>query len=138
MLLSISRLLNKASHKLGAKARVDMTEEDMGGGRHDDDVRNMSDAAASYPLPQQYEGGERQSLDESQALFNKPASLKHYKTGTKLFTAELTDKGEVFARMKMEATRLTKKTLSSWGSSCSVSCAPTATTHTYCARRSER
>ena len=74
----------------------------MGGGRHDDDVRNMSDAAASYPLPQQYEGGERQSLDESQALFNKPASLKHYKTGTKLFTAELTDKGEVFARMKME------------------------------------
>ena len=82
LLLSISRLLNKASLKLGAKARVDMAEEDMGGGRFDEDVRTMSDAAASYQLPQQYDAGERQALDESLVPFNKPMSFKHYKTGT--------------------------------------------------------
>ena len=35
-------------------------------------------------------------------LFNKPASLKHYKTGTKLYTAQITDMGKVFARSEME------------------------------------
>ena len=36
-------------------------------------------------------------------LFNKPMSLKHYKTGTKLYTAELTDTGkDVFVLGKME------------------------------------
>jgi len=102
LLLSISRLLYKASHQLGVKARVDMADEDVGGGRFDDDMRNMREAAASYQLPQQYDAGERQTLDELLALFNKQASLKHYKTGTKLYTAQITDMGKVFARSEME------------------------------------
>jgi len=101
LLLSISRLLNKVFHKLGAKALVDMAEQDMGGGRFDEDVRNMREAAASYQLPQQYDASGRRALDESLLQFNKPASLKHYKTGTKLYTAQIMDKGEVFCRMQM-------------------------------------
>ena len=71
-----------------------MTEEDMGGGLFDEDVRNSSEAATSYQLPQLYDASARQRLDESQVLFAKPMSLKHYKTGTKLYTAELTDTGK--------------------------------------------
>ena len=53
-------------------------------------------------MAQEYTTDERQTLDESLVLFNEPASLKHYKTGTKLYTAQLTDKGEGFLRLQSE------------------------------------
>ena len=54
----------------------------------------MSEAAASYQLPQLHEASERQALDES---------LINYMMGTKLYTAQLSCKAkQVFVRVQME------------------------------------
>jgi len=101
--MQVSKLLNAASYKLNEQAREGMAEADMGGGRFGGDVRSVSEAAASYQLPQLYDTGERQALDESLVQFNKPVSLKNYKAGTKLYTAQLSGKAkQVFVRVQME------------------------------------
>ena len=98
-----SSRLNSASYKMNEQARECMADADMGGGRFDGDVLSVSEAAASYQLPQQYDAGERQALDESLAQFNKPVSLNKHKTGTKLYTAQLSGKAkQVFVRIQME------------------------------------
>ena len=54
------------------------------------DVMNMKEAAAKCSLPQAYDADERETLDTQLALFNAPpVSLKKFKTGTKMYTAQV-------------------------------------------------
>ncbi|GMI23643.1 hypothetical protein TeGR_g10659 [Tetraparma gracilis] len=103
LLMSTANLIIAAGFKMKEQARQDMAEEDLGGGMFDEDVQDMRDFAAKVASePQVYDVDERQQLDESLAFFNKPSSLKKYKTGTKLYDAEITDKGEIRAHMTLD------------------------------------
>ncbi|GMI39863.1 hypothetical protein TeGR_g2686 [Tetraparma gracilis] len=102
LLMSTATLIIAAGFKMKEQARQEMAEEDLGGGMFDEDVRDMRDFAAKVASePQVYDADERQQLDESLAFFNKPSSLKKYKTGTKLYSAKITDKGEVRERLEV-------------------------------------
>ncbi|GMI57493.1 hypothetical protein TeGR_g264, partial [Tetraparma gracilis] len=104
LLMSTAKLIIAAGFKMQEQARQEMAEEDLGGGIFDHDVEDMRDFAskvASVSEPQVYDADERQQLDITLARFNAEISLKKYKTGTKLFSAEITDKGEVSVRLKL-------------------------------------
>jgi hypothetical protein len=76
------------------QARQEMAEEDLGGGMFDEDVTNMREGAARCLLPQHYTAEERQTLDMHRAAFDAPEKEpKKYKTGTKLYQAQLADDG---------------------------------------------
>jgi hypothetical protein len=103
LLMNVAKLIIAAGFKMKEQARQDMAEEDLGGGIFDHDVVEMREAAASYALPQEYSAEERQQLDDAKAAFDAPTSFKKYKTGTKLYKAEVTDAGkDVFVRMEFE------------------------------------
>ncbi|GMI41992.1 hypothetical protein TeGR_g8254 [Tetraparma gracilis] len=103
LLMNTAKLIIAAGFKMKEQARQDMAEEDLGGGIFDNDVKEMRTAAASYALPQVYNADERQTLNAALAKFNTPTSYKRFKTGTKMYTAEITDTGKtVFVRAEMQ------------------------------------
>ncbi|GMI20517.1 hypothetical protein TeGR_g5060 [Tetraparma gracilis] len=103
LLMSTAKLIIAAGFKMKEQARQDMAEEDLGGGMFDQDVKNMRDFASKVASePQVYDADERQQLDVTLVRFNTEISLKKYKTGTKLYDAEITDTGEVRARLKLD------------------------------------
>jgi hypothetical protein len=94
LMMSVAKLIVAAGFKMTEQARQDMAEEDLGGGMFDQDVKNMREGAARCSLPQQYTAEERQTLDKQRAAFEAPEKEpKTYKTGTKLYQAQLSDDG---------------------------------------------
>jgi hypothetical protein len=101
--MNTAKLIIAAGFKMKEQARQDMAEEDLGGGMFDQDKKNMRDFAEKVALPQVYDADERRQLDVSLAVFHEKVSLRKYKTGTKLYAAEITDTGQdVRARVKTE------------------------------------
>jgi hypothetical protein len=96
LLLNSAKLVIAAGLKMTEQARQEMAEEDLGGGIFDDDVANMRGGAARCSLPQQYTTEERETLDKQLAAFNTPGrEPKKFRTGTKLYQAQLSDDGRV-------------------------------------------
>jgi hypothetical protein len=94
LMMNVAKLIVAAGFKMKEQARQEMAEEDLGGGMFDEDVKNMREGAARCSLPQQYTAEERQTLDMQRATFEAPEkALKKYKTGTKLYQAQLSDDG---------------------------------------------
>jgi hypothetical protein len=94
LMMSVAKLIVAAGFKMMEQARQEMAEEDLGGGMFDEDVKNMREGAARCSLPQQYTAEERQTLDMQRATFEAPEKEpKTYKTGTKLYQAQLADDG---------------------------------------------
>jgi hypothetical protein len=105
--MSTAKLIIAAGFKMKEQARQDMAEEDLGGGMFDQDVKGMREFAAKVPLPQVYDPGEQQLLDEQLAIHDTPQpSLRKYKTGTNLYACQLADTGsgiDVRAEMEIRA-----------------------------------
>jgi hypothetical protein len=102
--MATANLIIAAGYRMKEQARQEMAEEDLGGGIFDQDVKEMRDFAAKVPLPQVYDADEQQVLNEQLALHDAPQpSLRKYKTGTKLYTCQITDTGSgVDVRAEME------------------------------------
>jgi hypothetical protein len=94
LMMSVAKLIVAAGFKMTEQARQDMAEEDLGGGMFDEDVKNMREGAARCLLPQQYTAEERQTLNMQRATFGADEKEpKKWKTGTKLYQAQLSDDG---------------------------------------------
>jgi hypothetical protein len=102
LLMSTAKLIIAAGFKMKEQARQEMAEEDLGGGMFDQDVKDMRKASSKCNEPQVFDVDERQQLDATFARFNEKISLKKYNTKTKLYSAEITDKGEVLARLMLD------------------------------------
>jgi hypothetical protein len=103
LLMSTAKLLIAAGFMLTEQARQEMAEEDLGGGIFDQDVKDVKTFASKCSQPQVYEQEERMILDTHRAIFDAPASLSDQRTGTKLYTSQLTDSGrEVRVRVQMQ------------------------------------
>ncbi|GMI41305.1 hypothetical protein TeGR_g14147 [Tetraparma gracilis] len=94
LMMSVAKLIVAAGFKMKEQARQEMAEEDLGGGMFDEYVKDMREGAARCSPPQQYTVEERETLDKQRATFNAPEKEpKKYKTGTKLYQAQLSDDG---------------------------------------------
>jgi hypothetical protein len=79
-----------------------MDEEDLGGGMFDQDVKDMKLGADNAALPQVYDPDELEILDGQLAVFDKPRALKKYKTGTRLYQAQLAQSGVAEGCVQMD------------------------------------
>jgi hypothetical protein len=104
LVLAVSDLLAAAAFKMKEQARVEMAEEDLGGGMFDDDVEAVREGASKCSEPQVYDADEQEVLDEQLAILEAPApALKKYKMPTKLTTAFIEDVGKgVELRLSVE------------------------------------
>ncbi|GMI21527.1 hypothetical protein TeGR_g3935 [Tetraparma gracilis] len=102
LVMTTANLIIAAGYKMKEQARQEMAEEDLGGGMFDQDVKDMRDFSTKAAQPQVYDADERQQLDESLEIFNKKVSLKKYKTGTKMYSAEISDSGVIRGHMTYE------------------------------------
>jgi hypothetical protein len=91
LIMSTANLIIAAGFKMQEQARQAMAEEDLGGGMFDQDVKDMREAAGSCARPQVYDPDEQDVLDTQLAFFNAPPpkALKKYKTGTRLYEAQV-------------------------------------------------
>jgi hypothetical protein len=94
LLMSTAKLIIAAGFKMKEQARQDMAEEDLGGGIFDQDVKDMKVFASKCNDPQIYEAHEEEILATQLADFeDTPKKLKKYKTGTKLYSVDISDTG---------------------------------------------
>jgi hypothetical protein len=91
LIMTTANLIIAAGYKMKEQARQEMAEEDLGGGMFDQDVKDMREAADNAALPQVYDPDEQDVLDTQLAFFNAPPpkSMKKYKTGTRLYEAQV-------------------------------------------------
>lgn len=103
----ISELLAAVSLKMKEQALRGCEELLLaGGGVYDEDAKRVREAAPRVHLPQVYDDAERQLLDKHLERFNAPRSLSKYKTGSKLYSAQVTDTGrdlKVFLEVTIQA-----------------------------------